>query len=180
MSRYVFSSRKHLFANSLLIGVLLASLLAYLYVFFAEPNLRYILLLLLIDFPLLGYFLAVNNSIKIIISNDTLEITWFTGSKDIKLKDIKGYFYYKEPLFEFHLEANFIGAKLKRNKIGDFYYLSPGIRDGLIIEYGNSTTIEKIFIVPKKREEFIDLLRWILLEVHHKNIKEYYNHFFIE
>lgn len=180
MSQTVFYSRKHLLANSLLIGLLLVSILVYLYISFTEPNLRYIFLLLLVDLPLIGYFLAVNNSIKIVLSNDILKITWLSGSKEILLNDIKGYFFYKEPLFEFHLEANFIGAKLKRNKIGEFYYLTPGIRNGLIIEYGQDAALKKIFITPKKVDKFIDSLRWVLIERHNKNIKEFNKHFFIE
>ncbi len=176
----VFSSRKHLLANSLLIGILLVSILAYLYISITEPNLRYIFLLILIDLPLIGYFLVVNNSIKIILSNDILKISWIFGSKEILLKDIKGYFFYKEPLFEFHLETNFIGAKLRRNKIGEFYSLTSGIRNGLIIEYGQDTTLEKIFITPKKPDQFIDSLRWSLIKQYNRNIKEFNKHFFIE
>ena len=180
MDEHIFPSRKHALSNSLLLGILFGSLLVYIYISITDPNLRFIFLFLLIDFPLLGYILLINNTIKFTITNKTLKATWFSGSREIAMQNIIGYFEYNEPLFEFHLEANFLGAKLTRNAIGEFYYLSPGIRKGLVIEYTNGKLIERIFIVPKNMENFIDTLRLILIEIHTKNIESFNNRFYVK
>ena len=180
MEPLVFKSRRHLLLNTLLIGLLLVSVLAYWYITQLDSSLSYIFLALLIDFPLLGYFLLVSNTIKIIISEKTLRITSLSASKEIDLENIIGYFEYKEPLFEFHLEANFVGAKVKRNNIGELYYFSPGVRDGLLIEYLNGGKTEKIFITPKEKTKLIDSLRLVLFQNYNKKIEEYNGRYYIK
>ena len=180
MSNYLFASRKHLILNCLLIGILLVSVLAYWYISIIEPDLNYIFILAFLDFPILGYILLINNTIKFTLSEDLLKINWFGGSREIELQNILGYFNYTDPLFEFHLEASYIGARLKRNAIGYFYYFSPGIRKGLILEYKEGSEIEKIFIVPKNINKFIDTLRLILLHNYNRKIDEYKGKYFIK
>ena len=105
---------------------------------------------------------------------------WFLGSRIIKLDSIIGYYEYSLPLFEFHIEMNYLGAKLKRNEIGEFYYISPGIRKGLIIEYtGKGKTVEKLFISPKNPYSFIDEIRHVLMLSYNKKIEEYKDKFYI-
>lgn len=180
MKDQIHHSKKNILLNALLIGLFSASVLVFLYLSHEEPSLSGIFLLLLIDFPIIAYFLAINNTIKFIITNDQLLITYFTGSKSIQLQYILGFYYYTEPLFEFHIETSFLGSKLKRNNIGEFYYFSPGIRKGLIIEYGSEFNVEKLFIAPKNTAEFIDSLRFTLLESFNKNIDEFNSKFFVK
>ena len=92
MDEQIFPSRKHILSNSLLLGILFITLLVYIYISIIEPRLGFIFLLFLIDFPLLGYILLVNNTIKFTLTNDTFIATWFSGSLEFAIRNIVGYF----------------------------------------------------------------------------------------
>jgi hypothetical protein len=175
-----FPSKRPKFSNFLLIGIFVVSLVVYWYISVIEPELTFIMLLVFIDFPIIGYILIINNTIKFEITKKTLKATWFSGSHEINLENIIGYYEYKLPLFEIHFEVNFLGGKLKRNEIGEFYYLSPGIRKGLIIEYNQSNSFEKIFIVPKNKDDFIDTLRFNLIDNYTRKIDEFNQKFYVK
>ena len=180
MSTKVFNSRRNILLNTLLIGIQIISLAVSWYISLEYPSLRMIFLILLVDFPLLGYFIVLNNSFKFHLTKETLRISYFGGSREIQIQDVVGYYDYTEPIFEFHLEASFPGAKLTRNNIGSFYYYSPGIRKGLILEYKEGIEIERLFIVPKAKESFIDALRLNVMQFYDKKIDEFNGKFYIK
>ena len=180
MQGVTFTSKKNGLLNILVSGLLLVTLLLYWCLAVTKPSLQFIFLLFLVNFSILGYVLAVHNTIRYVLTDKSLIIKWWFGSSEIKLNTIQGYFEWKEPLFEFHLEANFLGAKLRRNEIGEFYYYSPGVRKGMVVEYSNRSNDEKLFIVPKKSNEFIDMLRITLMEKYGKKIEDFNNRFYVK
>ena len=174
MSGQVFRGRKPVLFNTLMIGLLIITVVAYWFISQSNPDLTFTIMFLLLDFPVLGYFLITNNTITYTISNELLIIKWFAGKRDFRLDTIIGYFNYINPRFEVHFEASYIGAKLRRNVVGEFYFFSPGIRKGLMIECASSPEIEKLFIVPKHAEKFIDELRLALKQNFNKKIEEFH------
>ena len=179
---FIFKSRKPIISNIILGLVILLSVLGYSLILIFEPEIYWILLLAIVDVPLIGYLVISINSIRYTFSNKHLDCSWFGGSYNIEYDQIVGYFKYKLPLFEIHWhETNFIGSKITRKSIGKFILLSPSLRTGLIIEIDKSyNNIEKIFITPKKLDEFIIHMEKILYEYFGRKFEEFNDKFYIK
>ena len=180
MSGKVFRGRKPVLFNILMIGLLIITVVVYWFISQSNPHFTFIIIFLFLDFRVLGFFLLTNNTLTYTISNDLLMIKWLTGKHEFRLNTIIGYYNYIDPRFEVHFEASYIGAKLKRNTEGEFYYFSLGIRKGLTIDYTSDLHIEKFFIVPKHSEKFIDELRLLLMQNFNKKIAQFHGKFHVK
>lgn len=177
-----YSSKKNLYQNLLFLGIMIFIILLYIFLVINHPKAEVTLLIvILVNIPLLGYFLILYNSIRFEINPENLLIKWAFGSKEVPLQTIKAYYDYEEPLFEVHLETRMIGSKITRNDIGSFYYFTPGIRRGLIIEYNpTGYQMERVLIVPNHQPSFINTLRMNILEKNHKRIEELNNKYYVK
>lgn len=176
-----FSSRKNLYINLLFIGIILFSILIYVIIHIAKPGAESAIIIFVVNFPLFLFFLYLYNSIRFELSTEDLLIKWAFGSKEIPIQSIKAYYEYEEPLFEVHMETRMIGAKITRNDIGSFYYFTPGIRKGLIIEYNpTGFQLERVLIVPKNESSFVNSLRMNILERGGKRIEEFNNKYYVK
>ena len=57
MEQTIFNSKKSWFSNLILVGALVITGIIYLFLLVLEPELWWIIILLIIDVPLIGYFL---------------------------------------------------------------------------------------------------------------------------
>ena len=174
-----FKSKRPYISNLIFFCIIFISGLYYIYVYFNEPDFTFIFLTLLIDIPLFGYIIILLNSVRYSLEHDHIFVKWFMGSFKIDYDNIVGYFDYTIPLFEVHLEVSWVGATIKRNNIGEFRLLSPGIRKGMIIECGKGNNIiELLFISPKHKDQFITELITILRNSVGYKFEEYKGRFF--
>ncbi|MHA2339913.1 MAG: hypothetical protein ACXACX_21645 [Candidatus Hodarchaeales archaeon] len=182
MTDSVFKSRNPVISNVVLGIVIFLSIVGYSLILVYEPELYWIIILVIIDIPLIGYLVLSINSIRYVFSHNKFECFWFGGSYEIGSDQIVGYYWYKLPLFEIHWsETNFIGTTITRRNIGKFLLLSPSLRTGLIIEIDKSfNNIEKIFITPRNQKKFIIELETIVFESFGKKFEEYKGKYYLK
>jgi hypothetical protein len=182
MNNPVFKSRNPIISNIVLGVVISLSIAGYSLILVFEPELYWIIILVIIDVPLIGYLVISINSIRYSFSHNKFECSWFGGSYNVDCDQIVGFFKYKLPLFEIHWsETNFIGTKITRKNIGEFFLLSPSLRTGLIIEIDKSfNNIEKIFITPKNHNKFIMELEKIVFESFGKKFEEFKGKYYLK
>jgi hypothetical protein len=169
-------------SNIVLAFVIVLSIIGYSLILIFEPELFWIIALVVIDVPLIGYLVLSINSIRYTFSHNKFECSWFGGSYEIDCDQIVGYYWYKLPLFEIHWsETNFIGTTITRRNIGKFLLLSPSLRTGLILEIDRSlNNIERIFITPKNQEKFVVELERIVFESFGKIFEEFNGKFYVK